>query len=398
MTATSTKARSLLVQARTRLVLNHPFVGALALRLELVEDASIETLCTDGARLCYNPAYVQSLSPELLRSAVAHEVFHCALSHVFTHRIGKRDLRLWNVAADHAVNLVLVAAGLPIGANWLADRKYTGWSVEQVYADLSRMRSAAQAAGESAQPNNQGGRRPGALEPTPSNGPGMDIIPAEDGTISGNASAPSESGWAVAVTQAAMGARMAGKLPAAFATFVDELLRPRIDWRAALRAFVQQSARSDYSWRMPSPSYAPSGLYLPALKSDAMPPLVVAIDSSGSISDAECAQFVSEAAAIMDEVRPERMYVVYADAAVHRVDEFEPGDQVIPNVVGRGGTDFRPVFDWVAERGVEPACLIYLTDGIGDYPKAEPGYPVLWVMTSNVVPPFGSTISATLVE
>jgi predicted metal-dependent peptidase len=66
-------------------------------------------------------------------------------------------------------------------------------------------------------------------------------------------------------------------------------------------------------------------------------------------------------------------------------------------VAGGGGTDFRPVFDWVAHLlggGAGPDALIYCTDGLGTFPLRAPSYPVVWVVTAAGKPqfPFGMTI------
>jgi predicted metal-dependent peptidase len=98
-----------------------------------------------------------------------------------------------------------------------------------------------------------------------------------------------------------------------------------------------------------------------------------------------------------------RLTLLQCDAAIQAVEEYEgfegartPGASV--RVRGRGGTDFRPVFAWVAERwaaGVmRPDGLIYLTDGFGRFPDPAPAYPVLWVVTPHGARdiPFGAVL------
>ena len=50
---------------------------------------------------------------------------------------------------------------------------------------------------------------------------------------------------------------------------------------------------------------------------------------------------------------------------------------------GFGGTSFRPVFDRIEqlreEENLEPDCLIYFTDGCGEYPEKPPEYPVIFL-------------------
>lgn len=52
-------------------------------------------------------------------------------------------------------------------------------------------------------------------------------------------------------------------------------------------------------------------------------------------------------------------------------------------VFGFGGTSFRPVFDRIErlrkEENLEPDCLIYFTDGDGEYPEKQPEYPVIFI-------------------
>ena len=49
-------------------------------------------------------------------------------------------------------------------------------------------------------------------------------------------------------------------------------------------------------------------------------------------------------------------------------------------VEGGGGTDFRPVFDWVEHENRSPNMLVYFTDAEGDFPKLPPNYPVIWLV------------------
>jgi predicted metal-dependent peptidase len=62
---------------------------------------------------------------------------------------------------------------------------------------------------------------------------------------------------------------------------------------------------------------------------------------------------------------------------------------------GGGGTDYRPVFEWVEQEGLDPACLVYLTDmECMHFPRCDPEYPVLWARVGGGgnTPPFGDMI------
>jgi predicted metal-dependent peptidase len=123
---------------------------------------------------------------------------------------------------------------------------------------------------------------------------------------------------------------------------------------------------------------------------------VIGVDTSGSIGDEELKQFAGEITAISDQAKPEAIHVVYCDAAVNGIQEFGPSEPVVLEAKGGGGTDFRPVFQWVEANGISPVCLIYLTDlCCYGYPSPPPSYPVLWVTDSRRVAPFGETVKIT---
>jgi predicted metal-dependent peptidase len=172
----------------------------------------------------------------------------------------------------------------------------------------------------------------------------------------------------------------------------EQTTKPRIDWKAILRRFVQQFASADYSWRRPNRRYVAAGVYLPELRADSMPAIVVAVDTSASTQEV-LPVFRAELQSIVDECQPEATIVIMADAAVHRVDRFERGEPIEFNVEGLGGTDFRPVFDHAHREQLSPACLIYLTDGDGIFPDEPSEYPTLWAMTApDGLAPWGETV------
>ncbi len=73
---------------------------------------------------------------------------------------------------------------------------------------------------------------------------------------------------------------------------------------------------------------------------------------------------------------------------------YEPWEEFkLPNSVhGGGGTDFRPVFEWVARQGQRPELLVYFTDAQGSFPQGEPDYPVIWLVKGRTPVPWGQRI------
>ena len=78
--------------------------------------------------------------------------------------------------------------------------------------------------------------------------------------------------------------------------------------------------------------------------------IVVVVDTSGSIDDPTLQAFGAEITAIRDSARPAKTHVIYCDSRIAHVDQFEPNDEFKIARHGGGGTDFRPPFDYAAEK------------------------------------------------
>ena len=151
-----------LTRARTRLVLDQPFFGTLSLRLKLVPGLSL-TMATDGSQIVYNPAFVGQLKPAELEGTLAHEVLHCALAHHC--RRGDRDPRIWNEAADLAINPILIKNGFTLPTGALIDPTFTNLSAEEIYARLLQERGRGSTAPVQSGGQANAGGTPGTRPP-----------------------------------------------------------------------------------------------------------------------------------------------------------------------------------------------------------------------------------------
>ena len=129
----STDVETKLSAARTRLILDKPFLGALVLRLPMVaaDPKWCKTTATDARKFYYNPRYIEGLSLDQTQFMLAHEALHCALSH-FVRRQHRAKHR-WDVACDLAINPLLIKDGLkpPPGALYMAE--FDGMTAEEIY-------------------------------------------------------------------------------------------------------------------------------------------------------------------------------------------------------------------------------------------------------------------------
>ena len=402
-----------ILKARTSLVINHPFFASLALRLKVVEDTSCATAWTDGKVFGYNPNYIKILTPEKLMGLAAHTVMHPACGHHL--RRGKRDHDLWNRACDYAVNGILLESGFTLPDGFLFDEAHVGRSAEAVYDILQGEVDDAEALEEEEEAKADGnqassGDETAEAEPSSSEDeekseedqkdlssgdPGMSGEVRDTPSDGGGSDSGHETDWDESLIQAFVNARGMGKLPAGVERFVQRKINPKLGWRELLSRFIEQSARSDYSWVTPNRRYIHQGLYLPSLSNQELSNVVIAVDTSGSITPDELDQFSAEISEILENF-PATLHLVYCDAKVSGYEVFDRNDLPLTlKPVGGGGTDFRPTFEFVEKNGLMPSCLIYLTDlECLHFPDAHPAYPVLWVKTGTGKrkPPFGDTI------
>src|SRR5581483_1697600 len=327
---------NLLEMTRARLTIKQPFWATLSMNLELVVDRSIETACTDGRVLRYNPDFLESLPPAQRETLLAHETAECASRHPW--RLGNRDLELANIAGDYPINEMLEKDGFEPIPGWYRDTRFDGMAMEQIYSKLSAEQgSKPKPEDGKGKPGNQPGQgQPGGQQNGPGKGNASPAVPSKgQGEGTGAGSCPtgqfqpapadledpadgepggmSEEDWKVAVEQAVMVARAAGSLPGAFAAQYVKAKEPKVDWIGVLREFVVRNLPSEPTWSTPNRRYIWQGIYLPGVSKENTGEGVLAVDCSGSTMPYQKI-FANEFKGIITEARPERTTVIYWDA------------------------------------------------------------------------------------
>ncbi len=134
-----------MTRAKILLLAKAAFFGQLAVRLEFKEDRNLpyKTMATDGLKILYDPDFVKARTDEEIRWVICHEIMHCALYHFLRKQANPTT---WNAAADYAINQLIdpnkydegdykkAIGKMPEGG--LLDKKYEGWSAEQIYQHL----------------------------------------------------------------------------------------------------------------------------------------------------------------------------------------------------------------------------------------------------------------------
>lgn len=363
-----------LAKALARLVLDHPFFATLLLDMRLKEDSTTKTACTNGREIRYNPAFIAPLTVDQVVFVLAHLVMHVAHHHPL--RRSARNASRFNKAGDYAINGILKEAGLSLLPGALYKPEYEHLAAEQIYdrmpGTIQDVKGGGGDLGDLDQLEDPGGC--GAFEDARD----------EQGNIMPKAERQREEARVtLALQRAAQVAKAQGRLPGVLERLVDDLVHPIIDWREMLRTFMDQSGRNDYSWLHPNRRHIASGVYLPSLRSNGMKPLVLAIDTSGSISQADLNQFQAELNDILLSY-PTTVHVVYCDSRISGTLTVVPEDFPLSlRATGFGGTDLRPPFEWALQHVPDVGCFIYLTDLQGDSPAEDPGIATLWVSTTK---------------
>lgn len=397
-------------RAINHLVLDQEFFASLLLEMKLVEvddkapptrigqqkgDNFSFTMGTDGTRIFWSRRFVETLTVQSCVGVLCHEVGHPMLMHlqrIYEHgisgnnwtpkadthgRLVSRDPFLWNIAGDYIINDMLTKARIVLPKDALLDPKYNfagGWTTEKVYDDLL----TKQQKGDLPRPTDKG--------------TGLDLVePSPDTNLQDQ-----EEEWKERLVRAATIAKSRGLLPAGIEALIAEYTEPQYPVWLLLERYVDACIHDDeYSWRRPHPHFMNVGIIMPGAYSERVSRVDVWYDTSGSVPDEALSRFHRIGGDIIRNAAPKILALGQCDADVHSYQEINSGTDwpTQVKITGRGGTSFRPPFDYLAERNITPSLLIYLTDMEGDFPAEPPPYPVLWVSTSkNLTAPFGTTI------
>lgn len=373
-----------LQRAKVALLLDHPFFATLLLSMETKVTDEIPTAAVDGQRLYINMSFFEKWTSDEQKGLLAHEVLHPAFLH-HTRRNG-RDPMIWNMACDYAINWILKEAGLRLPQGGLIDEKYKDMTVDAIYDQVFKEIKKKNG-------GTQGGKTVAWKPGDGFSGGAGDVLDAPQMTDSELQEHEQEIMQRLVAAHHV--AKQQGKAPASISRMIDQMLEPQVDWRTALRQLVSEKVHDDYSWVKPNRRFmSVSKFYFPILENERFGEIVLAVDTSGSISQQDLNEYAAEVNDI-HEILSNTVHVIYCDAAVAHVDHFDPDDPVEMNIHGGGGTDFRPPFKWVEKNDIEPKMLIYFTDGYCNSFPSPPEYDVIWCVNGGIdkfEPPFGTVI------
>ena len=395
-----------LVTARIALLLKHPFFGNLATRLKLVNaDDWCPTAGTDGRHFFYNTKFIDSLNPKETEFLFGHEVLHCVFEHMML-RIGDRDPQLWNIAADYAVNQILKdyqIGDMPTGKKGenkgFQDDKYKDWTSERIYDDIMKqakkngkkmlekmgqlMDDHQQWPGDGKDQNKDKKKQKGKGAPVYSK---EELKKIKDEMKEAMISAAQSTG--------------AGNLPGSIQKMIKDLTEPKMDWREILQQQIMSTMKSDYTWMRPSRKSWHTSAILPGQNNDEMIDICLALDASGSISNQQCKEFLTEVKNIMDQYKDFRIHLWTFDTEVFNPKVFTPdnADELLDYKLGNGGgTEFECNWSYMKEEGIVPKKFVMFTDGWPFNSWGDPDYcDTIFLINNpydrNIEAPWGMTV------
>ena len=364
--------RERITLARVRMLMKHPFWGNLATRLKVVEASNwCPTAATDGRCLYYNQEFVRLLDDDELVFLVGHELLHCIYEHMDPDVKGDRHNIIWNLATDYNINMTLDEQGIGkviTATEVLLDYKYRGMSSFEIYDDIfanvpkidldklvdKLLDEHLNENGEEEDGEGEGsGREEGEGER-----PGRPKFTKEERK-------QIKDELKDAVLQAAQAAG-ADNLPGDIKRMVNDLTRPKMDWKDLLHVQIESSLRSDYSFMRPNRKAWHMDAILPGIRDGERLDVAIGIDASGSISDNMVREMLTEVDGIMNGYDAYNIHIWQFDTKVFGYDVFTHEDgKDIRNykVDGGGGTEFMINWKFMREQGIEPKQLIIFTDG-----------------------------------
>jgi len=388
-------------KAKARLMLEQPYFGTIASSLKLEENNEILTFLSDGEALRYNSEYIDRLDVAEVEFVMANGAMHTVLKH--QDRSAGRTQWLWQTATDYVVNSMLVNNGmqLPEYANY--EHKFDGMYAEEVYQmlrdemmnDEFGMEEQIEQIMEGDDVHNENIHIQEEHVASPDAPEQKHDKNSKDKEESSSTPSPNSEELSEELKeqfeQIFQKLNRQGTLPKDLQFVVPEYFSHKVDWREFLYGYIASYAKSTYSFVPPNMKYLYRGIYLPSLSSDLLR-IVIAIDTSGSVDETLLSTFLGEVNSIMQSYPNYEIDLLTADAKIQSHKVFLPGENLDYEVSGGGGTDFRPVFEYIDQQINYPTLLLYFTDGMGTFPETEASYDVMWVMPEEVEVPFGEVM------
>jgi predicted metal-dependent peptidase len=355
-----------------------------------IPDASIPTIATNGVDVMYNPVWANAQTEKDLRGLLLHENMHKAFKQLFIwNSLFKENPKLANIAVDIVVNSLIIdsdpageAVTLPAGGVFDKTGEYKGLDAKTIFNMLKKSGCDGDGAGADG------------------DGECTDSHLWEDAE---SVDATALKDLNNAIRQGVMAEKLRGNVAGTGSRLLGDILAPVVKWEDELLEFVTTttSGHDMSTWRKPARKWVYQDVYMPSSYSEAIGSLVIAVDTSGSISNAEVTRFLSEITHICNITSPEAVDIIYWGSSVVGHETYTQGgyDDIFSNtnVADGGGTNLDCVPAYISDKNLKPVAVIVLTDGCVGDDWGVWDVPVLFGITSpNIIAPIGKSLAVDL--
>jgi len=373
-----------ITNAKVSLIFHQPWFGQLANYLTFFRDDSIGTMGVNiKGQVTFNESFIQSLNDEELCGVMCHEILHLAYQHLA--RMEYRDPLIWNIAGDLKINNEIIFNGnstffkLPKMALIPYGNCITIGKAKINNIDL---KSSEEIYKEIIEKNEKDDLKDLS----------MDTFIKTD-NISSDDFKESINSWQEKVSIANEVCKDKGDIPAGLLREMKDIDTPKLSWHQIIKQRLKLIA-TNKSWKKPSKRMLP--WYFAGRNKVKGLTCAICIDTSGSMSDDELKQILTETWGLSQQFKAIKFYIMCCDTNLTEpfiVDTRTKRKLLSIKLKGGGGTDFNPVFKWIEKNNIILDCLIYFTDLYGNFPNKKPMYQTYWVSkTVNKEIPFGRLI------
>ena len=375
------------------------FVNSLLMQLPLqVSHDENTTVQANDLDLIVNPEYLATLPKKQQLYAMSQLAWHMALGDPVTVKTAEHK-DLFNLASDIYIDKMLMEDHGRIlervpgqDPRYFQRKDFDGKTRDEIYRKLVEEQKGNNS--ENSGKSSPSGLANDLTKPKPSDAQGDSDNQNQNGD-GGDSQAPQQAPMSDQelkdkledlVKNAAMQAKLAGaRIPPSISKQLEAIYNPQVHWSTVLERIVGSYKREDYSWIRFNKAYFAHGIVLPTLYNESIGEIVVAVDTSGSISDDAYQHILGNLSFIHSNLHPSKLHLVQFTDSIHNTMESEEGDDLNEDIFMRvnGGTDVNPVFEWVENQGIKPEVMIVFTDMYMPEVRHTPSYPVVWGVIDN---------------
>lgn len=370
----------LMSKIKNKLIVDLPFLTAVIIGTRIQYTKSVPIAATDGKSIKVNPDRIMMFNLKQIVFILLHEYFHIIFNHIERKKEEYNHMK-WNFAIDLASNSIIKV----LSERGMVDVEILKEALYPEYFNLPDLLSSEEY--YQLLPETK----------TPPKGKGF----IDEHEYSGNENDKENDGdkekeknISNSLHPKDIISMMRGYLPAEIQQIIEAQNRNISNWKSILASFLRRSFTINPNWREPQKKYLLlHDIYLPS-KNDKILKCVIAVDTSGSMSNNALSIIFGEINKILHAYEYE-IILIQCDAKISSVEKIKyPNFLDVKNIKirGRGGTSFIPVFDYMIQNNLN-LPVIYFTDLEGEFPRYNITVPVLWI-TNNIakIPPFGKKL------